>query len=183
MVSSRLARLLAVLVLSVPAGIAGCGGDDNDSDQGGGGSSSSDQTSSGDKTETAAKPDLKDTSTKPVITVPAGSPPKTLQKEDIVKGKGPPAKDGDTLSMQYVGTAFSTGEEFDASWDRGEPFTFTLGTGQVIEGWDKGIKGMRKGGRRELVIPPEQAYGAAGSPPAIGPNETLIFVVDLVDIR
>jgi peptidylprolyl isomerase len=181
MTSSRLARLLVLLVLFAAVGVAGCG-DDNDSGEGDGGSSSS-QSSSGDKTETAPEPDLEDTSTKPVIPKPAGSPPRKLQKEDIVKGKGPAAKDGDTLSMQYVGTAFSTGEEFDASWDRGQPFTFTLGTGQVIEGWDKGIKGMRKGGRRKLVIPPEQAYGAQGSPPAIGPNETLIFVVDLVGIR
>jgi peptidylprolyl isomerase len=179
--TSRLARLLVLLVMFAALGVAGCGDDD---DSGGdSGSPSAGQASSGDETETAPEPDLKDTSTKPVVTVPAGSPPKKLQKEDIVKGKGPRAKDGDTLSMQYVGTAFSTGEEFDASWDRGEPFTFTLGTGQVIEGWDKGIKGMRKGGRRELVIPPEQAYGSQGSPPAIGPNETLIFVVDLVDIR
>jgi peptidylprolyl isomerase len=85
--------------------------------------------------------------------------------------------------MQYVGVAFSTGEEFDASWDRGEPFEFTLGNGDVIAGWDEGIVGMKEGGRRKLTIPAEQAYGAQGSPPTIGPNETLVFVVDLEKIQ
>ncbi len=119
---------------------------------------------------------------KPVIEKPAGSPPRKLVKEDIVKGKGPAAKKGDSVTMQYVGVSFSNGEQFDASWDTGAPFgPFQLGTGQVIPGWDKGIVGMRKGGRRKLVIPPELAYGSTGQGP-IAPNETLIFVVDLVSI-
>ena len=92
------------------------------------------------------------------------------------------AEPGKNVQVQYVGISFKNGRQFDASWDRGEPFTFELGAGQVIPGWDNGIVGMREGGRRELVIPPDQAYGAAGSPPAIGPNETLIFVVDLEKI-
>ena len=87
------------------------------------------------------------------------------------------------MTVQYVGVTFSTGEQFDASWDSGQPFSFQLGGGQVIPGWDRGLKGMRKGGRRELTIPPTLAYGAQGSPPAIGPNETLVFVVDLVNRR
>ncbi|HEY1277812.1 MAG TPA: FKBP-type peptidyl-prolyl cis-trans isomerase [Thermoleophilaceae bacterium] len=178
--TARAARLLVLLLLLATVGVTGCGGDD---DPGGGGSATARSPEGPDETDTAPEADLKDTSTKPVVTVPAGSPPRRLQKEDIVKGKGPPAKDGDTVSIQYVDVSFATGEEVDASWDRGHPFTFTLGKDKVIKGWEKGIKGMRKGGRRELVIPPEQAYGAQGSPPEIGPNETLIFVVDLVDIR
>lgn len=128
-------------------------------------------------------PDLKDTKTKPVIDQPSGDPPIKLVKKDIVKGKGKRAKKGDTVSVQYVGVSFSTGEEFDASWDRGEPFSFALGQGQVIPGWDAGVAGMKVGGRRQLTIPPDQAYGASGSPPAIGPNETLVFVIDLLEIQ
>ena len=94
---------------------------------------------------------------------PAGSPPRRLVKEDIVKGKGPPAKKGDSVTMQYVGVSFSNGEQFDASWDTRRALRpFQLGTGQVIPGWDEGIVGMRKGGRRKLVIPPELAYGSTG---------------------
>ena len=112
---------------------------------------------------------------------PKGDPPTELVIRDIVKGKGPKAKAGDTLTMQYVGTAWSNGQQFDASWDAGQPLPFQLGAGMVIPGWDEGMVGMQKGGRRLLVIPPDMAYGPAGSGP-IGPNETLIFVVDLVNI-
>ena len=84
--------------------------------------------------------------------------------------------------MQYVGVSFSTGEQFDASWDRGQPFQFQLGAQMVIPGWDQGVAGMKVGGRRRLVIPPDLAYGRQGSPPAIGPSETLVFVIDLVSI-
>ena len=100
-----------------------------------------------------------------------------------MKGKGPAAKKGDNVTVHYVGVTFSTGEEFDASWNTGQPFSFPLGGGQVIQGWDKGIEGMRKGGRRKLTIPPELAYGAQGSPPAIGPNETLVFVIDMLEVQ
>jgi len=125
-----------------------------------------------------------DTSKKPEITKPAGDPPPALVQRDIVEGEGPAAKPGDTLSMQYVGVSFSTGKQFDASWDRGgEPFTFPLGAGQVIQGWDQGIAGMKAGGRRLLVIPPAQGYGEQGSPPDILPNETLVFVVDLEKVE
>jgi peptidylprolyl isomerase len=132
---------------------------------------------------TAPAPSLKDTSQKPVIEKPTGPVPRKLRVHDIVKGKGPAAKDGDELTVQYVGVTFSTGDQFDASWDSGQPFSFQLGNGEVIPGWDKGLKGMRKGGRRELTVPPRLAYGAEGSPPAIGPNETLVFVIDLVDLN
>ena len=82
--------------------------------------------------------------------------------------------------MHYVGVSFSSGEEFDASWNRGEPLRFKLGVGQVIAGWDQGVQGMKVGGRRKLVIPPNLAYGDRGAPGAIKPGETLIFVCDLV---
>jgi peptidylprolyl isomerase len=121
----------------------------------------------------------KDLKKKPAIPKPAGSPPTKLQIEDVVVGNGKVAKKGDTVSVQYVGVAFSTGEEFDASWSTGQPFEFTLGQGMVIPGWDEGVAGMKEGGRRKLTIPADLAYGAQGSPPAIGPNETLVFVVDL----
>ena len=176
-------RLPAILALVAMLGVAACGDDDEQSD---GGSNQTGQEQGQGTTESStdeAGANLKDTSKKPEIPKPSGPPPRKLVKEDIVMGKGPPAKNGDTLMVNYVGVAFSTGKEFDASWDRGEPFPVPLGAGQVIEGWDKGLVGMRKGGRRELTIPPEQAYGAEGAPPAIGPNETLVFVVDLVDIQ
>ena len=121
--------------------------------------------------------------TKPKIKVPDGPAPTTLQTKDITEGEGPEAKDGDKLSMQYVGALYSNGKEFDASWDRGQPFDFTLGGGMVIPGWDQGIVGMKAGGRRELIIPPDLGYGAQGSPPTIPGDSTLIFVVDLISIN
>jgi peptidylprolyl isomerase len=130
-------------------------------------------------TPTAGGKVSKDLKQKPEIPKPTGSPPPKLEALDIVKGKGKAAKDGDKVSVQYVGVAFSTGEEFDSSWSRNQPFDFTLGAGEVIPGWDQGVVGMKVGGRRQLTIPAELAYGATGQPPAIGPNETLVFVIDL----
>jgi peptidylprolyl isomerase len=118
-------------------------------------------------------------SEKPQFGTPAGRPSPDLLVYDVIEGDGAEATAGRPLSMHYVGKSLSTGEEFDASWDRGEPFSFTLGGGEVIPGWDIGVEGMREGGRRVLVIPPGLAYGAEGSPPAIKPGETLVFVVDL----
>jgi peptidylprolyl isomerase len=123
-----------------------------------------------------------DTAEKPEFRPPSGSPPQHLQVYDVAEGDGAKATAGRPLSMQYVGKSFSNGAEFDASWDRREPFAFTLGAGEVISGWDLGIEGMREGGRRILVIPPELGYGAQGSPPSIAPNETLVFVVDLKSV-
>jgi peptidylprolyl isomerase len=120
---------------------------------------------------------------RPEIDFPEGRPPAYLDITDITEGDGPEAVKGSTVSMHYVGVAFSTGEEFDASWNRGETLDFVLGTGRVIKGWDMGIQGMKVGGRRKLVIPPHLAYGSQSPTPAIKPNETLIFVVDLVDVR
>jgi peptidylprolyl isomerase len=156
---------LAVLLLA----FAGCGSDDSSTTDG-----------SSTPAESSISTDL---SKKPKITVPDGAPPKGLEVEEVVEGDGAEAKSGDKVSVQYVGVGYKSGEEFDSSWSRGaEPFTFTLGAGEVIPGWDQGVEGMKEGGRRELIIPAELAYGAAGAPPAIGPNETLIFVVDLVKV-
>lgn len=116
---------------------------------------------------------------KPQIGKPQGRPPGQLVKDDLLVGTGPVAKQGDTVTVQYVGVNFSNGKQFDASWDRGQPFTFPLGAGQVIAGWDQGVAGMKVGGRRELVIPPDLGYGAQGAPPDIPANETLVFVIDL----
>ncbi len=116
---------------------------------------------------------------KPTITKPSGDPPTKLVTKDIFAGKGPAVKDGDKLSMQYLGALYDTGKQFEASWDSGQPFEFTLGQGDVIQGWDQGIVGMKAGGRRLLVIPAELAYGEMGSG-TIPPNAPLIFVVDVV---
>ena len=121
--------------------------------------------------------------TRPEIDFPQGEPPTELVLEDITVGDGPVAAAGHTVRAHYVGVAYSTGEEFDASWNRGQPLDFRLGVGQVIAGWDQGISGMKVGGRRKLVIPPHLGYGSRGAGAAIRPNETLIFVVDLVDTR
>ena len=121
--------------------------------------------------------------TKPEVEVPEGEPPTALEIDDITEGDGAEAQTGDTVSMQYVGINYSNGKEFDASWDRGEPFSFQLGDGSVIPGWDEGIPGMKVGGRRELIIPPDLGYGPQGRPPDIPPDETLIFVVDLIDVQ
>ena len=120
-----------------------------------------------------------DVSSKPTIPKPTGQAPAKLVVKDIVKGKGKAAKLDDSITVHYVGSVFSSGEEFEASWDSGETATFPLSKGQLIEGWVQGIPGMKVGGRRMLVIPSELAYGADGSPPKIGPNEPLVFVIDL----
>ena len=117
---------------------------------------------------------------KPEVDFPEGEPPVELEITDIWEGDGKVASSGDTVRVHYVGVAYSTGEEFDASWNRGEPLRFRLGAGQVIEGWDQGVQGMKVGGRRQLVIPPGLAYGNRGAGNVIAPGETLIFVCDLV---
>ena len=120
---------------------------------------------------------------KPQIPRPQGAPPKQLKVEDVIVGKGAAAKTGDQLSVEYVGVLYKDGRQFDTSWGKGnQPFRFQLGSGQVIKGWDQGLLGMKVGGRRKLTIPPDLAYGAEGQPPAIGPNETLIFEIDLKKI-
>jgi peptidylprolyl isomerase len=165
--------LIISLCAALALAIAGCGGGDSSTAQ-----STSESTN-------AQKPDQADTNLnkKPKVSVPSGPPPKQLEAKELVEGSGAEAKSGDEVTVQYVGVGYESGEEFDASWDRGEPFTFTLGEGQVIPGWDQGVEGMKVGGRRELVIPPNLAYGSTGSPPVIGPNETLIFVIDLLAVK
>lgn len=120
--------------------------------------------------------------TKPEIDFPEGGLPEELVIIDEIEGAGDIVEPGNTVSCHYVGVAFSTGEEFDSSWGRGEPLRFQVGVGMVIRGWDEGLLGMKVGGRRRLEIPSEMAYGSRGAGSAIGPNESLIFVVDLVDV-
>jgi peptidylprolyl isomerase len=146
--------------------VAGCG--------------SSSSTSSESSSTSEAKSTKK--KTKPKVTVPKGAPPKKLVVRELDEGTGVEAQSGDEVTVQYVGVDYGNGKEFDSSWSRNEPFTFTLGAGQVIPGWDQGVEGMKVGGRRELIIPPELAYGEAGAPPKIGPNETLVFVIDLLEV-
>jgi peptidylprolyl isomerase len=119
---------------------------------------------------------------RPQIDKPEGDIPFDLVIDDIVVGGGEEATRGSKVSVHYVGVAFSTGEEFDASWDRGQPFEFKLGKGQVIPGWDAGVQGMRVGGRRALTIPSAMAYGARGAGGVIKPHEPLVFVVDLLAV-
>ncbi|NLD77450.1 MAG: FKBP-type peptidyl-prolyl cis-trans isomerase [Acidimicrobiales bacterium] len=118
--------------------------------------------------------------TKPDVTIPDTEPPTELVIEDLTVGDGPEATAGQAVDVHYVGVAWSTGQQFDSSWDRGDSFGFRLGAGQVISGWDQGVAGMKLGGRRRLTIPPHLGYGAAGAGGVIGPNETLVFVVDLL---
>jgi len=123
------------------------------------------------------------TSSKPEVTIPEGEPPEELLIEDIVVGDGHEAQPGMSVDVHYVGVAWSDGSQFDASWDRNDSFQFRLGAGQVISGWDQGVAGMRLGGRRRLTIPPHMGYGARGAGGVIKPNETLVFVVDLLGAR
>ncbi len=121
-------------------------------------------------------------SRKPVVKVPSGAAPKTLVTKDLITGSGKTASAGSTVTVNYVGVLYKGGKEFDSSWKRNQPFTTALSTGSVIEGWVRGIPGMKVGGRRELIIPPNLAYGKAGSPPAIPPNSPLVFIVDLLSV-
>jgi peptidylprolyl isomerase len=120
---------------------------------------------------------------RPQIEQPAGDVPFELGIEDLVVGDGEEATAGQKVTVHYVGVSFSTGAEFDASWDRGQPFEFKLGKGQVIPGWDAGVEGMKVGGRRKLTIPSAMAYGARGAGGVIKPHEPLVFVVDLLSVR
>ena len=122
-------------------------------------------------------------SEKPLVDPHLGPAPDDLLIEDLVLGTGEEAKAGQSAVVHYVGVGVSSGEEFDASWNRGEPFVFTLGEGYVIQGWDRGVVGMKVGGRRRLVIPAHLGYGDRGAGGVIAPGETLIFVVDLLELR
>lgn len=119
---------------------------------------------------------------KPDVTIPDSEPPAELVIDDIVVGDGDEATAGSNVEVHYVGVSWSSGQQFDASWDRGDTFGFRLGAGQVITGWDRGVQGMKVGGQRRLTLPPDLAYGSRGAGGAIGPNETLVFVVDLLGV-
>ena len=121
-------------------------------------------------------------SNKPVVEIPAEHAPTELVIEDLEVGTGAEAVAGNSVNVHYVGVSWSTGQEFDSSWDRGEHFAFPLGAGHVIKGWDQGVQGMKVGGRRRLTIPPAMGYGSQGAGGVIAPNETLVFVVDLFDV-
>jgi peptidylprolyl isomerase len=194
MVTMPRPRLLMFLpALAATALIAaGCGDDNN---------SSSDSVATQTQTQTtptettpppeAAAPKAKkvkpsageaNPNRKPKVPKGSGDPPNKLVVQDLIVGKGKPAQSGDMVSVQYVGVLFSNGKQFDTSWNGGKPgqgFQFPLGAGQVIPGWDQGVVGMRKGGRRKLIIPADLAYGAQGFPPDIPPNSALIFDIDL----
>lgn len=166
--------------------VAGCGSDDSSTTSSS--SASTEETSAPEETETteteaSKEPESTGKKTKPKVTPPKGAPPKQLVTNDLEEGSGAEAKAGDEITVQYVGVNYKNGKEFDSSWSRSEPFTFTLGEGFVIPGWEEGFEGMKVGGRRELVIPPDLGYGSTGSPPAIPPNETLVFVVDLEAVK
>ena len=120
---------------------------------------------------------------KPEVTIPDGAPSYQLELEDLEVGTGDEAVAGNVVEVHYVGVSWQKQRQFDASWDRGDTFKFTLGRGQVIRGWDEGVAGMKVGGRRRITIPPDMAYGARGAGGVIGPNETLVFVVDLIGVR
>jgi peptidylprolyl isomerase len=135
---------------------------------------------SGATSTTSTTPTSGPLATKPVVTVPKGAAPSKLETKDLIVGTGAEAKSGQSVTVNYVGVLFKGGKEFDSSWKRKEPFTFTLGNGSVIKGWDEGVAGMKVGGRRELVIPSNLAYGPKGSGSSIPPNAPLVFVVDLL---
>ena len=174
---TRAPLLLAWLALALFA--AGCGDDDEQEAPAAQATATPTPAPAGEVDVAAIGKDL---ATKPTVAKPEGEPPAELLTTDIVKGNGRAAAQGDTVSVQYVGNSWSTGVQLDASWDRGQPFEFPLGAGQVIPGWDQGIAGMKRGGRRLLVIPPDLAYGTQSPSPEIAANETLIFVVDLEKI-
>jgi FKBP-type peptidyl-prolyl cis-trans isomerase len=192
---SSSARLgLIVAALSTAVLIAGCGSSSNSSSIGVGNESdiTSVPTVKGETTPTSTTPTQPTASaktptsgplsTQPTVTVPSGAAPTTLVTKELIKGTGPEAKSGESVTVNYVGVLYHGGKEFDASWKRNEPFAFALGKGQVIKGWDQGIAGMKVGGRRELIIPSELAYGKTGSPPTIPANAPLVFVVDLLGV-
>jgi len=190
--------VLPALALTLAVALPGCGGGSASSGQddptltdptGSQGSGQADQgpslTTCVNAPSTARAPAAAptDLATRPVVEVPDASPPCGLQTSDIVTGKGTAAKEGDKLAVRYVGVNYADGKEFDASWNRGrQTFSFGLGAGDVIAGWDRGIAGMKVGGRRQLTIPPDLGYGQTGSPPEIPGGATLVFVVDLVRV-
>jgi peptidylprolyl isomerase len=187
----RVIRFLVIggVVLAILLLISWLGGDDSSNEE----AASTTTTSLADTSSTSVAPPVEpltcdgpdgsntDTTKKPVVAVPAEAAT-VLTCRDLVVGNGREVSENDTITVHYAGNAQSNGKEFDASWD-GEPATFTLSRGSLIDGWVEGIPGMKVGGRRVLTIPGDKAYGAAGRPPDIGPNDTLVFIIDVKDAK
>ncbi len=172
-------RLLILPALLLAVALPACGGDDKSNESAATPQATQESDVEGTVTVTGdlgKKPTIKVTPDNP-------TPPAEMVVKDIKKGTGKAAKAGDTVSVQYVGSLYHNNVVFDNSWDKGQPFSFPLGQGQVIKGWDQGVEGMKVGGRRELVIPPDLGYGAQGSPPTIPGGSTLVFVVDLEKVE
>jgi peptidylprolyl isomerase len=181
----RVRASLRLATLCTAALIASCGSSGAASTVGGGNRTSSENAfakSAERGFNTGVAPTSGPLSKEPKVTPPPGPTPTKLVVKDLIVGDGPEARAGKTVTVNYVGILFHGGETFNTSWRRKEPFSFTLGSGQVMPGWDLGLVGMRVGGRRELVIPAQLAYGASGSLPAIPPNAPLVFVVDLLGV-
>lgn len=178
----KLPALMLALCAALAIAVAGCGSSSDDSSSGSSESSASTESTGSAESTGSTESSSTAEKTKPKVIVPTGVSPNKFAFKEIEEGTGATAKAGDEVTVQYVGVGFDSEEEFDSSWSRSEPFTFPLGAGEVIKGWDKGVEGMKVGGRRELLIPANLAYGPAGSPPSIGPNETLIFVIDLLAV-
>lgn len=184
---------LALAALAAAGAIAGCGSSSSNeisvgSENPNATAEAAKQEASESKTSTSATtaaatvqtPTSGPLSKEPTVKPPSGPAPSTLVTKELIKGTGAEAKAGESVTVNYVGVLYKNGKVFNASWESGKPLTFVLGRGQVIPGWDKGVVGMRVGGRRELIIPAAEAYGSRGSPPAIPPNAPLVFVVDLL---
>lgn len=175
-------RLFLIIMACLALVVVGCGGDSSSSTTGS-------DTSAQSEESAAAKEEREEVEAEeaaekiPQVTVPKGPPPKQLVVADKKKGSGATAKAGDQVSVNYVGVVYKTKEQFDANWDSGEPFSFKLGAQEVIPGWDKGIPGMKVGGLRKLIIPPALAYGNQGVYPSIPPNSTLVFLVELLEVK
>jgi len=177
----RARRAAGALFAAAALAFAGCGDDDKSTNSS---SSDSGSTTAASDATAEVQRDLKistDLKKKPDVPSLSGLPPEKLMTKDIVPGTGAAAKQGDKITVEYVGVSYSSDKEFDSSWGR-EPFEAQLASPGIIEGWVEGIQGMKQGGRRALVIPPDLAYGMEGQPPDIAPYETLIFVIDLKKI-
>jgi peptidylprolyl isomerase len=171
---------LGLAALSAAAVIAGCGSSGSSSTITVGNENSADNVLAKSTEKAVKTPTSGPLSKAPTITPPSTPAPSKLETKDLITGTGPEAKDGDTVTVNDVGVLYKTGKEFESSFKRNEPFTFTLGKSQVIPGWEQGVVGMKVGGRRELIIPASLAYGSKGSGTSIPPNSPLIFVIDLL---
>ncbi len=193
LINSKRRGALALAALAAATAIAGCGSSSKSNEIAPGNENASASAeaakieASESKTSTATSgavqtPTSGPLSKEPIVKPPSGPAPSKLVTKELIQGKGAVAKAGDSVTVNYVGVLYKGGKIFNASWESKQPFTFVLGRGQVISGWDKGVVGMRVGSRRELIIPSDEAYGTHGSPPAIPPSSPLVFVVDLLAV-